>query len=75
MQSKTNISYKDLVTSDDVRRRIQDAVWVHDYLITMLKKENGMAIFEQDDSARNSENNKKKRTTEKKMGRQHRRFT
>ena len=33
-----NISYKDHVTNEKVRNRIQNAVGVHDDLLTMLKK-------------------------------------
>ena len=33
-----NISYKDHVTNEDVRNRIQNATGVHDDLLTMVKK-------------------------------------
>ena len=33
-----NISYKDHVTSDEVRNRIQNVIGVHDDLLTMVKK-------------------------------------
>ena len=33
-----NISYKDHVTNEDVRNRIQNAVGVHNDLLTMVKK-------------------------------------
>ena len=33
-----NISYKDHVTNEEVRNRIQDAIGVHDDLQTMVKK-------------------------------------
>ena len=33
-----NISYKDHVTNEEVRNRIQNAVGVHDDLLTMVKK-------------------------------------
>ena len=33
-----NISYKDHVTNEEVRNRIQNAIGVHDDLITMVKK-------------------------------------
>ena len=33
-----NISYKDHVTNEEVRNRIQNATGVHDDLLTMLKK-------------------------------------
>ena len=33
-----NISYKDHVTNEEVRNRIQNAIGVHDDLLTMVKK-------------------------------------
>ena len=33
-----NISYKDHVTNEEVRNRIQNAIGVHDNLLTMVKK-------------------------------------
>ena len=33
-----NISYKDYVTNEEVRNRIQNAIGVHDDLLTMVKK-------------------------------------
>ena len=33
-----NISYKDLVTNEEVRNRIKNAIGVHDDLLTMVKK-------------------------------------
>ena len=33
-----NISYKDNVTDEEVRNRIQNATWVHDDLLSMVKK-------------------------------------
>ena len=40
-----NVSYKDHVTNEDIRNRIQNAIGVHDDLLTMVKKRNsdGMA--------------------------------
>ena len=35
-----NISYKDHVTNEEVRNRIQNAIGVHDDLLTMVKKGN-----------------------------------
>ena len=35
-----NISYKDHVTNEEVRNRIQNATGVHDDLLTMVKKRN-----------------------------------
>ena len=34
-----NISYKDHVTNEEVCNRIQNAIWVHDDLLTMIKKQ------------------------------------
>ena len=34
-----NISYKDHVTNEEVRNRIQNAIGVHDNLLTMVKKQ------------------------------------
>ena len=70
-----NISYKDHVTNKEVRNRIQNAIGVHDDLLTMVKKRklgwyghisrsSGMA----DNSAGDSERSKKERKTEE-MGR------
>ena len=33
-----NISYKDHVTNEEVRKRIQNAIGVHDEILTMVKK-------------------------------------
>ena len=40
-----NISYKDHMTNEEIRNRIQNAIGVHDDLLTMVKKRNsdGMA--------------------------------
>ena len=35
---RLNISYKDHVTNEEVRNRIQNAIGVHDDLLTMVKK-------------------------------------
>ena len=35
-----NISYKDHATNEEVRSRIQNAIGVHDDLLTMAKKRN-----------------------------------
>ena len=73
-----NISYKDHVTNEEVRNRIQNAIGVHDDLLTMVKKRklrwyghisrsSGMAkTFLQ---ALDSERSKKERKTEEEMGR------
>ena len=72
-----NISYKDHVTNQEVRSRVQDTVGVYGDLLTMVKKR--MATSQilrhgEDDSAGDSEMRKKKRTTEEEMGRQHQRM-
>ena len=38
---RLNISYKDHVTNEEVRNRIQNAIGLHDDLLTMVKKKNG----------------------------------
>ena len=69
-----NISYKDHVTNEEVRNRIQNAIGVHDDLLTMVKKQklrwyghisrsSGMV------KTRDSERCKKERKTEEEMGR------
>ena len=69
-----NISYKDHVTNEEVRSRIQNAVGVHDDLLTMIKKRKlrwYLKIFGygEDNSACDSERSKKERKTEEEMGR------
>ena len=66
-----NISYKDHVTNEEVRNRIQNAIGVHDDLLTMVKKWPHLKILwhGEDDSARDSERSKKERKTEEEMGR------
>ena len=67
-----NISYKDHVTNEEVRNRIQNATGVHDDLLTMVKKRPHLKILwhGEDNSARDSERSKKERKTEE-MGRWH----
>ena len=71
-----NISYKDHVTNKEVRNRIQNAIGVHDDLLTMVKKRKQMVWphlkilwHGEDNSARDSERSKKERKTEEEMGR------
>ena len=73
-----NISYKDHVTNEEVRNRIQNAIGVHDDLLTMVKKNpETQTVWPhlkiiwhgEDNSARDSERSKKERKTEEKMGR------
>ena len=61
-----NISYKDHVTNEEVRNRIQNAVEVHDDLLAMVKQRK--LGHGQDNSAEDSERSKKDRKTEE-MGR------
>ena len=69
-----NISYKDHVTNEEVRNRIQNAIGVHDNLLNMVKKQrlrlyghisrsSGMA---KDNSAGHSERCKKERKAKRK---------
>ena len=73
-----NISYKDHMTNEEVRNRIQNAIGVHDDLLTMVKKwkprwyghisrSSGMAKTL--NSAGDIERSKKERNTEEEMGR------
>ena len=71
-----NISYKDHVTNEEVRSRIQSATGVHDDLLTMVKKRKQMVWphlkilwHGEDNSARDSERSKKERKTEEEMER------
>ena len=70
-----NISYKDHVPNEEVRNRTQNAVRVHDDLLTMVKKRKlrwyGHKILwhGEDNSAGDSERSKKERKTEEEMGR------
>ena len=63
-----NISYKDHVANEEVRSRIQNAIGVHDDLLTMVKKRK-LRWYGKDNSARDSERSKKERKTEEEMGR------
>ena len=71
-----NISYTDHVTNEEVRNRIQNAIGVHDDLLTMVKKRKLRwcchicdPLDGEDNLAGDSERCKKKRTTEEVMGR------
>ena len=69
-----SISYKDHVTNEEVRNRIQNSVGRHDDL-TMVKKRklrwygHKMLWHGEDNSARDSERSKKERKTEEEIGR------
>ena len=59
-----NISYKDHVTNEAVRNRIQNATGVHDDLLTIVKKQTQILWHGEDNSAGDSERSKKERKTE-----------
>ena len=64
-----NISYKDHVTNEKIRYRIQNATGVHDALQTMVKKRNLWPHLKilghgEDSYAGDSERSKKERKTE-----------
>ena len=72
-----NISYKDHVTNKEVRNRIQNAIGVHDDLLTMVKKTETQMVWPhlkilwhgENNSARDSARSKKEKKTEEEMGR------
>ena len=70
-----NISYKDHVTNEEVRNRIQNATGVHDDLLTVVKKQklrwygHISRSSGEDNSAWDSERSKKERKTEKQIRR------
>ena len=72
-----NISYKDHVTNEEVRNRIQNATGVHDDLLIMIKKRETQMVWPhlkilwhgEDNSARDSERNNKERKTEEEIER------
>ena len=73
-----HISYKDHATNEEVRNRIQNAIGVHDDLLTMVKERKWMVWphlkilgHGEDNSAGDSERSKKERKTEEEMGRLH----
>ena len=74
-----NISYKDHVTNEEVRRKIQAAIGEYDELLTLVKK--AMMVwpclkvfwFSKDNPTGHSERKKKKRQTEEEVGRQYQR--
>ena len=73
------ISYKDHVTNEEVRRKIQVAIGEYDELLTLVKKRKlrwpCLKIFwsSNDNSTGHSERKKKKRQTEREVGRQYQR--
>ena len=75
-----NISYKDHVTNEEVRRKIQAAIGEYDELLTLVKKRKLMVWpcfkvfwFSKDNPTGHSERKKKKRQTEEGVGRQYQR--
>ena len=76
-----NISYKDHVTNEEVRRKIQAAIGEYDELLTLVKKRKlrwfghvARAFwFSKDNPTGHSERKKKKRQTEEEVGRQYQR--
>ena len=65
-----NISYKEHVTNEEVRRWIQNAIGVHDDLLIMVKKQKLRWYGHGDDkSLGNSENGNKERKADEEMGR------
>ena len=73
-----NISYKDHVTDEEVRRKIQTAVGEYDELLTLVNTEMVWPCFKvfwfsKDNPAGHSERNRNKRQTEEEVGRQYQR--
>ena len=76
-----NISYKDHVTNEEVRNRIQNAIRMHDDLLTMVKETETQVVWPhlkilwhgEGNSAGDNERSKKERKAEE-MERQHQRM-
>ena len=74
-----HISYKDLVTNEEVRAEIQQAIGPHEDLLTIVKRRKPAVVLTcfpfirsgQNHLARHSERGKKTRQTEEEVGRQH----
>ena len=69
-----HISYKDHVTNEEVRVKIQQAIGLHEDLLTIVKRRKLQwygHVSGQNHLARHSERGKKTRKTEEKVGRQH----
>ena len=72
-------SYKDHVTNEEVRAKIQRAIGPHEDLLTIVKTRNLAVVWLclpfirscQNHLARHSERGKKTRQTEKEVGKQH----
>ena len=73
------ISYKDHVTEEEVRAKIQQAIGPHEDLLTIVKKSKLLVVWScllfirsgQSQLAMHSERGKKARQTEEEVGRQH----
>ena len=63
-----NISYKDHVTNEEVRRKIQAAIREYDELLTLVKKRKLRWFGHVSRSSGHSERKKKKRQTEEVFG-------
>ena len=71
-----NISYKDHVTNEEVRRKIQAAIGEYDELLTLVKKRKLRwfgHVSRSSNPTGHSERKKKTRQTEEKVGRQYQR--
>ena len=72
-----NISYKDHVTNEEVRRKLQAAIGEYDELLTLVKKRKLRCLkvfwFSKDNPTGHSERKKKNRRTEEEVGRQYQR--
>ena len=73
-----HISYKDHVSNEEVRANIQQAIRLHEDLLTIVKTQTAVVLSGlpfirsgQNHFARHSERGKKTRQTEKEVGRQH----
>ena len=77
-----NISYKDRVTNEEVRRKIQAAIEEYNDLLTLVKKRKTKMVwphfkvfwFSKDNPTGHSERKKKKRQTEEEVGRHYQRM-
>ena len=64
-----NISYKDHLTNEEIRNRIQNAIGVHDDFQKKRKPHLKILRHGEDNSAGDTERGKKERMTEEEMGR------
>ena len=69
-----NIAYKDHVTNEEIRRKIQAAIGKYDELLTLVKKRKPrfkVFWFSKDNLTRYNERKRKKGHTEEEVGRQY----